>query len=161
QAADLVEDRVGLERVVALHVLEAVRPGAGLARVGDGRAGHAGGGGHAGQGDDGGVDLGRVVVVDVARVAAARARDRGVGRVLVRPGGVAVRGVDHAVDRVGAHEIPRVDGRAAGGGVARQAGRVDREDAAVHHAVGAAAVEPGLVEVDAFLVLGGRAVGHA
>src|ERR1700683_5642260 len=77
---------------------------------------------------------------------------------LVRPGGVAAGGVDDAEDGVGAHEVPRVDGGAFGGRIAVQLLWIDGGDAAIGEAgAGSSAVQLGLIDVDAFVVLGGVA----
>ena len=154
-ALDLVENGIDLERVVALDVLEAVGPGGKVgAGVAHGGAGVASGGLDAGQRYDVGIDLGRVVIVN----RAARAGDGAVRGVLVRPGRVAAGVVNDVIDRVGADEVPRIDGCAALGGVARQLGRVDGRDAAFgERRAGSTAIELGLVEINALFVLGGGA----
>ena len=103
-AVDLVEDRVDLQGVVALDVLEAVGPG-GQVRSGieDCGAGYAGGRGDAGKADHVGVDFRRVEVVERDR-AEARG-DRRVRRVLVGPCRVSASLVNDAEDAVGADEI--------------------------------------------------------
>src|SRR6266849_1540156 len=108
-----------LQGVVALDVLEAVCPRAGLGRIGDRRAGHSTRSVYSRQTDDQGIDLRRVVVVEVGAVAGSGYG--GIGRVLIGPGGVAARGMDDSEDRVGPDEVPRKDRGAALGGVAGQA----------------------------------------
>ena len=153
-----LQDGIDLEGVVALDVVEAVGPGGEVgAGVGHGGAGHSGGCRDPGQGNDVGVDLGRIEVVE--RVGAA-AGDRGVGRMLVGPCGVTAGRVDDAEDGIGAHEIPGHRRARNLGGIAIDFGGVDGSDAAVGEScAGRAAVELGLVEVDAFFVLGGVAGG--
>src|SRR5262245_46475487 len=81
---------------------------------------------------------------------------------LVRPGGVSAGLVDHAVDGVGADKVPGIDGRASVIRIAIELGGVDRGDTAFRQAgSGSAAVELGLVDVDAFVELSGPADDHA
>src|ERR1039457_1615701 len=81
---------------------------------------------------------------------------------LVRPGGVAVGGMDHAVDLVGADEIPGIDWRAAMERVAGQFGGIDGFDPAIDGvAIRSSTGELRLVDIDAFFVLRGGTVGDA
>src|SRR4029077_14286338 len=62
--------------------------------------------------------------------------------------------MDDTEDRVGSHEVPRVNGRAAFGRIARKPLRIDGVDSAA--AAWSAAVQLRFVDIDPFLVLGGR-----
>src|SRR5207302_1639057 len=156
----LLEDGVDIECVVALDVGEAVSPGAELSRIRNRVAGRAENTGDAGQGDDLGVDFGRVVVVKIGGHAGAGAGDGRVRGVLIGPGGIAAGGMYDAKNRVGTDEIPGINRRAIFAGVAGQPARVDGSDATID-AGREAAVELRLIQIDAFLIFGGCAVGHA
>ena len=130
-AADLVEDRLHFQAVVALDVGKAVGPriagrDRGLVRQ---RIARQAGRPFRRQRHRDRVDLGRVVIVDVGPVAGTG--DRRVCRVLVRPGSVAAGCVHHAKNRVRAYEIPRIDRSAAMRRIAFEPARIDRRDAAV------------------------------
>jgi hypothetical protein len=126
-AVDLVEDRLHLQAVVALDVLEAVRPG--IRRSDRRLIRKRVAAGHGGQRYRNRVDFRRVVIVDVRTVA--RTRDRGVGRMLVRPGSVAPCRMHNAKNRIRANEAPRIDGIAVMGRIALEPHWIDRRDAAV------------------------------
>ena len=117
----------------------------------------AGGSGHSRQRNHVGIDLGRIVVVHVARVV-ARPGNGGIRRVLVGPGGIAAGGVNDPVNRVRADEIPGVNRQAVVERIAGQARGIDGFDPAVGQAVGPAAVELRLVDVVAFFVFSGCTV---
>jgi hypothetical protein len=104
-----------------------------------------------------GINVWGVVVIDVARVV-AWVGNGGVCRVLVRPGRIAAGGVDDAVNRIRPDEIPGVNRRAVVEGVARQTGGIDGFDTAAGDAIGPAAVELRLVDVDALFKFGSRPV---
>src|SRR6185437_5171351 len=151
-----VADRVHLELVVAFDVVEVARPVPAVV-VGDGGAVETGRGPDAGEGDEVGVDLRAVEIIQVARVARAGGTGhRGIDRMLVGPGGESASGVDHPEDRVHPYEIPRVDRLAAVERIAHQALRIDGVHAAVVPAVGRRAIvdaiELRLVEVVALFV---------
>ena len=77
---------------------------------------------------------------------------------LVGPCRVSAGLVNDAEDGVGADEIPRVNGTAAFAGVADKSLGIDGGDAAVgQRRAGRATVDFGLVDVDAFFILGGGA----
>ena len=79
---------------------------------------------------------------------------------LVGPCRVSTSPMDDAEDGVGADEIPRIDGTAALAGIADELLGIDGGDAAVgERRAGCAAVHFGLVDVDAFFILGGGAGG--
>src|SRR5258707_15836383 len=81
---------------------------------------------------------------------------------LVGPGCVETRGVSHAEDRVGAHEIPGIHRVSIVEWVANQFQRIDGVDSAV--AIGGAyavdAVHELLILIYAFFVFGSGAVRH-
>jgi hypothetical protein len=69
--------------------------------------------------------------------------------VFVGPGGAPTSFVDDAKNRIGTDKVIRKDRFTAIGGIALELVRIDR----IGLAVGSPAVELGLVDVDAFLVL--------
>ena len=77
---------------------------------------------------------------------------------LVGPRRVAARGVDHAIDGVGTHEVPWVAGEAVIERIANQPAGINGLYAAVEHRVGTAAVHHVLVNFVAFFVFRLRAV---
>jgi hypothetical protein len=127
---DLVQNGVHLECVVTLNVLETVGPRSSLRRIRNGRTRHFQRCRDSGQLHHRRVDLRRVIVIHVRAVA--RATHRRVRGMLVGPGSVAARLVDHAEDRIGAYEIPRIN-RVAGA-IAYQARRIDRFDTPIRKA---------------------------
>ncbi len=160
-----VENRVDLQSVIALNVLEAVGPGGKVrAWIADWIAGNARGRGNAFEGDDIGVDFRRVEIVE--RNRADPRGYRGVRWMLVGPCGVSASLVNDAEDAVGADKIPGIHGTAAIVGVADQSLRVDGGDATVDQCrARRSAVQLALVDVDAFFVLGSgpgwRRIGSA
>src|SRR5262245_37412914 len=72
----------------------------------------------------------------------------------VGPRRIATGSVHHAENRVRSHEIPRKDRGATFGGISRKTLRVDRIDSAIP--ARRSTVEFRLIDVDTFLVLGGR-----
>src|SRR6185437_6645095 len=161
-AGDPVAHGVHFELIVALDVVEVPGPVAAVV-VADGGAVHPGGGPDARQRNQVGIDLRTVEVIEVARhFGAGGAGDRGIDRMLIRPGGEAAGVVDHAENGVGAHEVPRIDRAAAMERVAYQALRIDRNRPAVELPVGRRAVvdaiELRLVEIIALLILRAGAV---
>ena len=121
-----------------------------------------GGAGHAGrrldprESDHVRVDFGRVEVVESDGAEAAG--DRRVSGVLVGPCRVAARLVDDAEDAVGADEVPGKTGsQPLLGSRGSFLGSMELMPPSVSARAGSAAVEFGLVDVDAFLILGGGA----
>ena len=74
-----------------------------------------------------GIHFGCVVIVDIAWAGCSgRPGNRGVNGVLVGPRGEAACGMDHAVDRVRADEVPGVNSLAAVKRIALQLVGIDR-----------------------------------
>src|SRR5262249_46014306 len=156
---DPVQHCVYLELIVALDVLEAVGPSAPV-RVRSGAAIESRSGADARQVNDVGTDVGRIVVIYVARYGSpGRPRHSSVDGVLVCPGRAAARGVDDSVDCVGPDEVPGIHGSAcvwSREGIAWKSGWVDGQEASINRAVrpaGPNAVQILLIEIHAFFVL--------
>ena len=154
-ACDLIQDGIHLQRVVALDILETVGPRGEIGIwVAYGGAAGAGRSSDTGKRNNIGVDLRGIKIVEFP----ARTGYRGIGGVLVGPGGVSAGGMDDAEHGVSAHEILGKNRGAALLRIAVQFGCVDRGNASIGEARSrSSAVQQGLIEIDAFFVLGGIA----
>src|SRR5205807_10559456 len=101
-----------------------------------------------------------IVIIHVAGlIGSGGARNNSVNSVLVRPRCVAASGVDHAVNRVSADEVPGINRLAAVKRIAFELVGINGFHSAVNGGVsGKAAVELRLVDFNAFLVFGLRPV---
>src|SRR5215471_3818334 len=77
---------------------------------------------------------------------------------LIRPGCVASRSMDNAVDGIRADKVPWIYGLAAIKRIAGQAGRIDRLKPSIERAVRSAAVQLSLIDIDSLFIFGSRAV---
>src|ERR1700722_18379374 len=157
-AVDPVHHRVDLELVVAFDGIEVGGP------VAAGVSGNMGtirtvGSLEVRNVDHVGIYFRSIVIVHVGgAIRSRRTRDHGVHGVLVRPRCETARGVNYAINRVGADEVPRVNRFAAIERVALQLVGINGQYPAIEHRVGTASIHLGLVDFDALFVLGLRSV---